>query len=308
MKGKHQNGNANGNGTQTEQALRASELSYRRLFEAAKDGILILEADTGRISDVNPFLSNLLGFSRSEMVGKTVGELSPFKDIESNQAMLERLQQQGYVRYEDLPLETRDGRHIAVEFVSNVYQAGDCNVIQCNIRDITERKRTEDQLKASFKEIGDLKSALDQHAIVAITDPQGKITYANDKICAISKYSRAELLGQDHRILNSGPHSKEFIRDLWTTIEHGRVWHCEFKNKAKDGSLYWADETIVPFLDDQGKPRQYVAIRNDVTERKVAEEKVLQLNTELEQRVVKRTAQLQAANEELELSLIHISE
>ena len=256
-----------------EDVLHASELSYRRLFEAAKDGILILDVDTGRINDVNPFLFKLLGFSRSEMVGKTVGELSPFKDIESNKVMLERLQKDGYVRYEDLPLETRDGRNIAVEFVSNVYQAGDKKVIQCNVRDITERKRTEEQLRASFKEIGDLKSALDEHAIVAITDPQGKITYVNDKFCAISKYSREELLGQDHRIINSSYHSKEFIRDLWTTITHGKVWHGEFKNKAKDGSFYWVDMTIVPFLNDQGKPRQYVAIRNDITERKAAEGK-----------------------------------
>jgi PAS domain S-box-containing protein len=130
-----------------EQAIRASELSYRRLFEAAKDGILILAADTGRITDVNPFLVQLLGFSHDEMIGKTVGELSPFKDIESNQAMLEHLQQQGYVRYEDLPLETRDGRKIAVEFVSNVYQAGDRKVIQCNIRDITERKHAQDEIR-----------------------------------------------------------------------------------------------------------------------------------------------------------------
>jgi PAS domain S-box-containing protein len=146
MKTNHQIENVTDNEARTEQALRASELSYRRLFEAAKDGILILDVDTGRINDVNPFLFKLLGFSRNEMVGKTVGELSPFKDIESNQAMLERLQQQGYVRYEDLPLETRDGRHIAVEFVSNVYQAGDCNVIQCNIRDITERKHAQDEI------------------------------------------------------------------------------------------------------------------------------------------------------------------
>src|ERR1700720_4185605 len=127
----------------SEQGMRVSELSYRRLFEAARDGILILDADTGRISDVNPFLVELLGFSHGEMVGKTVGELSPFKDIESNKVMLERLQTDGYVRYEDLPLETKDGRHVAVEFVSNVYQAGDKKVIQCNIRDISERKRTE---------------------------------------------------------------------------------------------------------------------------------------------------------------------
>ena len=147
MKGNHQIENVTGNGARTEKALRDSELSYRRLFEAAKDGILILDVDTGRINDVNPFLSNLLGFSRSEMVGKTVGELSPFKDIESNKVLLERLQKDGYVRYEDLPLETRDGRKIAVEFVSNVYQAGDKKVIQCNVRDITERKHAQDEIR-----------------------------------------------------------------------------------------------------------------------------------------------------------------
>ncbi len=130
-------------GMRTEQALRASELRYRRLFEAAQDGILILDAGTGRVTDVNPFLTALLGFSHGEMVGKTVGELSPFKDLASNRDMLERLQQEGYMRYENLPLETRDGRKIAVEFVSNVYQAGDDKVIQCNIRDVTERKRAE---------------------------------------------------------------------------------------------------------------------------------------------------------------------
>jgi PAS domain S-box-containing protein len=147
MKTNHQIDGVTDNEAQTEQTLRASELSYRRLFEAAKDGILILDVDTGRINDVNPFLFNLLGFSRSEMVGKTVGELSPFKDIETNQVMLERLQQHGYVRYENLPLETRDGRRVAVEFVSNVYPAGDCNVIQCNVRDITERKHAEDEIR-----------------------------------------------------------------------------------------------------------------------------------------------------------------
>ena len=125
------------------EALCASELSYRRLFEAAKDGIFILDVDTGRITDVNPFLIDLLGFSRSEVVGKTVGELSPFKDIESNQVMLEKLQYHGFVRYENLPLETSDGRAVAVEFVCNVYQVGDKNVIQCNVRDITARKLAE---------------------------------------------------------------------------------------------------------------------------------------------------------------------
>jgi PAS domain S-box-containing protein len=127
------------------EALRSSEIRYRRLFEAARDGILILNVENGRITDVNPYLVEILGFSKSEMVGKTVGELSPFKDIEPNQVMLDRLKRDGYVRYENLPLENKDSQRIAVEFVCNVYQEDAAQVIQCNIRDITERKRAEEQ-------------------------------------------------------------------------------------------------------------------------------------------------------------------
>lgn len=163
----------------------------------------------------------------------------------------------------------------------------------------TEIRIREKQLKEAFAKASDLKTALDEHAIVAITDPQGKIIYVNDKFCAISKYSREELLGQDHRVINSGHHSKEFFRDLWTTIAAGKVWKGEIRNRAKDGSFYWVATTIVPFLNPHGKPRQYVAIRADITERKAAEEKIVQLNAELEQRVTARTHDLEMANEEL---------
>ncbi|HEX7534435.1 MAG TPA: sigma 54-interacting transcriptional regulator, partial [Syntrophales bacterium] len=136
-----------------EEALKISETRYRRLFEAAQDGILIFDAETGQIMDVNPFLLEMLGYSHEELLGKKLWEIGTFRDIEASKATSSELKSKGYVRYNDLPLETKEGRPIAVEFVSNVYLVNHHKVIQCNIRDITERKHIAVALQTAHNEL-----------------------------------------------------------------------------------------------------------------------------------------------------------
>ncbi|MEO0769951.1 MAG: PAS domain-containing protein, partial [Cyanobacteria bacterium J06649_4] len=150
------------------------------------------------------------------------------------------------------------------------------------LSDIGDRKQIEAKLNESLKELADVKFALDCSSNVAITDHRGYITYVNDKFCERSKYSRAELMGQTHRIVNSNYHPREFFEDMWYTISNGHVWLGEVRNQAKDGQVYWVDTTIVPFLDSNGFPYQYVAIRNDITERKRAELCLVQQAEDLE--------------------------
>ena len=255
-----------------DQALRNSELSYRRLFEAAQDGILILDADSGRINDANPFLTKLLGFSHAEMVGQTVAELSPFKDIECNEAMLERLQKDGYVRYENLPLETQDGRRVDVEFVSNVYQAGDKKVIQCNIRDITERRRMETAL-IQFRSI--VESSND--AIMG-KGLDGIITSWNAGAERIFGYSAGEMLGTSIMRLIPADRRNEEAKIL-DRIQRGEsLDNLETLRQTKDGRLIHVSVTVCPIKDLSGKVIGVSKVAHDITVRKGHEQEIERLS------------------------------
>ncbi|MCJ7436046.1 MAG: diguanylate cyclase, partial [Anaerolineales bacterium] len=412
-----------------EEKLTASEARYRRLFEAARDGILILDAESGVITDVNPFLVEMLGFSREEICGKELWELGLFKDIAANKANFLELQKKEYIRYEDMPLETADGRRFHVEFVSNVYRVDHHKVVQCNIRDITERKRAEEIYQMRFRllefasahsleelmqraldEIGQITNspigfyhfvepdqktlslqawstrtekefckaegkgmnysidragvwvdcvrqrkavihndyatlphrkglpaghaevirelvvpilrqgrvvsilgvgnkptdyedkdielvgyiadviweivrrkraeeklqqlslAVEQSpASVVITDTTGSIEYVNPKFTQVTGYTSEDALGKNPRMLKTGQTPKEVHRQLWDAITSGREWRGEFVNRKKNGELYYELASISPITDDRGITAHYVAVKEDITERKRAE-------------------------------------
>jgi PAS domain S-box-containing protein len=235
----------------------------------------------GTITYVNEKFCTISQYSREELIGQNHRILnSGHHPKEFFQRMYQTIAN-GQVWRGEVCNRAKDGSIYWVDTTIVPFLAADGKPRQyMAIRaDITERKSGERALKESLavseralKELADQKFALDQHAIVAVTDVQGTITYVNDKFCAISRYPKEDLIGQNHRILNSGHHPREFFQNMYRTIASGTVWQGEIKNRARDGSFYWVDTTIVPFMSADGKPRQYVAIRADITERKLAEE------------------------------------
>jgi two-component system, cell cycle sensor histidine kinase and response regulator CckA len=250
--------------------LEASEIRYRRLFESAKDGILILDAETGEVVDVNPFMIELLGYSQEVFLGKVLWEIGLFKDVVGSKEAFLKLQRKGYIRYEDLPMVTKDGRKIDVEFATHVYRVDSTSVIQCNIRDITERKQAEESLMLQNAALQSAANA------IVITDRVGKIILVNQAFTQLTGYSQEEVIGNKPNILKSGNHPASFFQNLWKTILSGEVWKGEIENRRKDGSLYTEEMTITPVRQVQGEISHFIAIKQDITDRKKLQQEILQ--------------------------------
>jgi len=255
------------------EAHDASELRYRRLFESAKDGILILDADTGMVVDVNPFLINLLGFSHAQFLEKAIWDLGFFKDIVANEEHFAELRRKEYLRYEDLPVETSDGRKIEVEFVSNVYRVNGNKVIQCNVRDITERKKAEQALRLREHALAEVSQG------VLICDEKYRITYANASFTRVTGYLESDVLGRNCGFLQGPDTNPRTIQKIRAALHALEPFEGEILNYRKDGQPFWNELTIAPIPGEEGVPTRFIGIQRDVTARKEAQ-KTLKLTLE----------------------------
>lgn len=261
--------------------LAESEKKYRMLFYNNPLPMFMFSLPAFDITDVNDAAISHYGYTRDEFLRMNARDLRQTDEVERFNSTIAPLTQKGTNHLGQWKHVKKNGEVRTVEIVAH-----DVNNKQHKQRlvlaiDITEREQAMHDLKRYNKELADYKFALDESAIVAITDANGVITYANDNFCRASKYSREELIGNTHRVVNSGYHSKAFISNMWQTIKAGKLWRNEIRNKAKDGSLYWSYTTIVPFLDNEGKPYQYLSIRHDITERKKAEKELIRSESSL---------------------------
>lgn len=255
---------------------------FKALIESTTDGIVLLNGE-GIITYQTPAAARISGYTTAEVINTSIFAYVAEESKEDLQKFIVQvLSHPGIPHHRSFKIVRKSGEQRWIEgAMTNLLDDPNINSLIANYRDVTERIVAENerhelmlQLSEKLKEISDYKYALDESSIVAITDSRGIIKYVNDNFCKISQYKVEELIGNDHRIINSGYHDKQFFLTLWKTISSGCIWRGEVKNKAKDGSYYWVDTTIVPFLNETGKPYQYVAIRVDITQRKLVKEKL----------------------------------
>ncbi|HVS90445.1 MAG TPA: PAS domain-containing protein [Mucilaginibacter sp.] len=259
----------------------SEDLRFRKLIENSHDGITLLDKNFN-ITYRSNSAERIVGWKTIDRIAKNVADVVHLDCLDCLMKCLEEIVRDPSKSQTCIfKSKHSDGHYIWLEGIfTNFLNDPDIAAVVCNFRDISEQKRNDEQFHKIMQELLAYKCALDESAIVAITDPKGTIQYVNDYFCRISQYGREELIGQDHRIVNSSYHDKKYIRNLWTTIARGKTWTGEFRNRAKDGTYYWVDTTIIPFLNDKGKPYQYLSIRWDIT----AQKKIISALQESEKR------------------------
>ena len=286
--------------TLSKQTLKDSEIRYRRLFEAAQDGILILDAETGAITDVNPYLIKILGYSREEFITNKLWKMGAFKDIKASKDAFEALQKNKYIRYEDLPLKTKDGRLIQVEFVSNVYLVGNEKVIQCNIRDITEHKRIMAALQENEKIYYDLVNQSPEG--VFIIEMSGKILTVNKAMCKQLKFNEEEILSLSIWDIIPEQYLDQYRKSLARILEGKSLGEAaEYVVRGKDGKNHFVEILSAPHYSGKDIVG-FQGIARDITKRKLVEKELVVANKELafqNDEKEKRAAELTIANKEL---------
>lgn len=249
----------------------ASELRYRRLFESARDGILILDAETGEIDDVNPFLIKLLGYSREEFIEKELWEVGAFKDAKASKEAFEELQRKKYIRYEDLPLKAKDGRIIQVEFVSNVYLVEGKKVIQCNIRDISERVLADKRSRFQASLIANTTDA------IVASDVDFRITEWNNAAELLYGWKAKEVIGHLGLDITRTEWPTENAENMRRLIAESGHWRGEATQQRKDGTRFPVEISSTVLFDGSGKIVGYLSLNHDITEKKRAYQEIVSL-------------------------------
>ncbi len=273
--------------------IHRSETRYRRLFETARDGILILDAESGTITDANPLVLTLLGYTRDEILGKNIWELGVIRERSLADQAAAELKKTGYTRYDDLPLKTKDGRDIAVEFVSNAYDAETQKVIQINIREISERKRLEVALRQSELRYRTLAEASPDQIFIDGRD--GTIQYVNATALKLLRLSYDQVVGRPRKDFFPPEIFKAQQASLNRVFENGESVRTEDKIQFGTNEL-WIDTRLVPLKDESGIVTSVLGIARDISERKAAEDAIRTFSKDLESKVTERTSDLKDVN------------